>query len=1514
MKKNMFNDNLLLKFQVRNTDFYISFIDELTCRNWGKYWGYVNANFNNEKIMQRIKNIVINFEDCLYADPIALMSILLDLLKVKEEYKITIKIILPRIMSNDIGKKNYKKGAFLKFLAVNGFLEIMSSHFIVKDSKRNISKNIINHYMKYNYSAPFSGDVIVPFKIYECDNETSKKAIIEETINLLLFNFKSRVSTHNYNVIEGYVYNIINELVENSIRHAYKSGEKKRFALYIRNRKGSDAQGINGFLQREISREKDGCPALDSQIYMENSAFLEIFFSDIGMGLTESLKDYYESQGKDYTYPVRELFCKVLKDGIRKNNKSAITPFGGLHFICRIIRETNGYIWCNEGKEWIGASSVRLLSNGVKEPQVALTTNEDNNQNRGLNWCFRIPYNDFSKSAKNTFASVWNGDTQSHPVFTAYKLREKDIELNNLVCIDEINKNTILMNGNCKKWNYLNIDSSVHNNFKIESLIWKPKQGYTKNQISTQLKQHLNNLTVFKFDNLIISDINSTELLSYFYAFNKNTTRALNAENIKTITIITNRWEVICFKNATDTFIREQNLEFKYFTNNKGHGLSENIQNYASFIRKYDSYCFWELVKKYKEEKIYINANVKWGNQDIHGYLDLERTYLYSEFYDIITTSLLRMSGLISDENVEYKNIDQTVERVCQDINNSISLRDGNITYINVCGACATGYTRESYYYENGSALDVILFVHPLFKKSLDNVAILFIWPGTSFFDEFPIENDLYYRLGKTSSITIDPKEKLINIPAVYNNVTRNKYQMYEDFQMKTPKFIKYGHYKTDNHHYLIGFDFISYLKYSYLKKEGVVAYFLWKIIYYLVGEDISTIYNSLKDKQWIKPLMENKYTKDSNHGELVVYHSNTFTEYIMKLIKSILPNELTNRIIPVSILSLQDKGNPLVFSPFVTRKIQSVFEEKNNKGILYIDSSFSTGRRMIEIENVFLSLGCKKVSFLTILDMRRLRNVDFKNNSFWKINLPRLDDNSHCVLCDTLKKVEDYKKKTDSVICERLLLWERNWKCLNINNSIGEHGIESVENLNCTFEDAVIHDSTTLNVYIAERICESYSNDFVYNYVTDQKTDLDKFLRIQLICTQIVLFGNQHSRKLQLSMLSELLGIMAKTTEVNAYTSLAGLVIISQKSEVMYELLNEILYLNQLKKIQQIKISLLSSKNIDLVISIGYFLKNNYLIEQLINGFPDKTTSPFINMINEHILPDKNLKLLFKEFEGLYINEMGRRHNTNCQKLLTEHSTEYNDFEKRCSQVINDVNRLCELIKHFPIALKNSCSVELSSRQQLNDYIAKLILEMKKRQQEYQCKLHENKTIHQFNAGEDIQLAVKDCEKIFNEIINSYYICYDEETCKYFSHMISIYEKKHSKKIELNIESEGIVPGVNKYYYWNSSIEKEFMYMLENLEHCNLPLDPNDPEIMMKVDILFQFNKILIKFFSWSEKMAAQVKDVFLSKNRLSKEQAIAFDVIFDFVDKEKNNEDGYFLLESKISIPACYPQLKGD
>jgi len=384
---------------------------------------------------------------------------------------------------------------------------------------------------------------------------------------------------------------------------------------------------------------------------------------------------------------------------------------------------------------------------------------------------------------------------------------------------------------------------------------------------------------------------------------------------------------------------------------------------------------------------------------------------LYNDLYEIVRNSLIRISGLVENANVEYRNVDQTVERLCQDINADIYLQNNIVTPIDVCGACVTGYTKESYYSDSDFALSVILFLHPMFDKKLEEVAILFIWPQNVFFVDFLGDNDIYYRLGKTSFITSNLEENLIDLSTIYDSVVRNKHDMYEDFQMKVPQFIRYGHYKTDNHHYLIGFDFISYMKYSYMKKEGAFLYFLWKILYYLVGENVESSYSDLQDNEWREVLKKCRYKKDSNHGDIVIYHSNTFTEYVMKLIKTIVPKNITSKIIPVNIVELQDKGGPLAFSPFVMNQVKTEFIERKSRGILYVDSSFSTGRRMLEIENVFLAAGCKKVSFLSIIDMRRLRNRDSKNSSYWKVNLPRLDDDGHCVICDTfiIKKFDHW-------------------------------------------------------------------------------------------------------------------------------------------------------------------------------------------------------------------------------------------------------------------------------------------------------------------------------------------------------------------------------------------------------------------------------------------------------------------------------------------------------------------------
>lgn len=1528
----MITKDRLINFIRNGNTLYIKLQTSLTCVQWGCFWGEVDSIIEADSRKHLYSNIVLVFEKCYYADPMALMSVILDLVRIKNTTNREIIIVLPHLLKNDIANTNFIKGQFLKFLATQGFLNIMCEKFVVRNWKAFVDRNVLNKYANYKYELPYCGEVLFPMHVYECSDESEKEEIVRDVIETILFRFRNTVSVQTYKKMSEQIYNIVNELVENAIKHAYAVGEKKLFSLYIRRRQGissenEDAPGRD-IIEKEMKKERVECPASDTRIYVENTAFLEIYFSDVGMGLKNSLKEYFLSLKKEYNYPVRELFRKVLVDGVRRNSSNSNTPFGGLHFICRIIGENRGYIWCNEGKEWVGASSIELINSAVKNDVGEITDNQYKKYTRGLNWCFRIPYD--SSVRKNGIAHVWKKGYDTHPIYNAYQERVAGRTSTNVICIDERYEKAVFINGDYKDWK----ECCLNEIWKLPivkkgvTCVWIPKGNYTKNGISNKIREYIIQIQKIISNeeveiNLIIGDINSDSLFSYYYALNGVKAESVGIGIINRYILVSRKWETVCFNKKNGILVHNVRDEEKYYLNKDSNAfIYESIVQYALFIRNYDSYLFWSMIKVHYSDKIYISADIEWGNnQRINGYLDLERAYLYEDLYSIVENALMRTVGFVNSAGVEFCSIDQTASRVCQNINANNSIEDENFVLVNVCGACVTGYTYIAYYKDNRPSFNIILFAHPDYQQKMRDAAYLFLWPEKDFFCDLLPEKEIYYRLGKTSLITKRKNESLINTEKIYDGVARNQKEKYTDLQMESPRIIKYGHYKTDNHHYLLGFDFLTYMKYSYLKKQGAFLFFLWKVAYYLYGEDLTTLYDAMTNQDWKNALKNSKFKKDSNHGEIVVYHSNTVTEYIMKMVKELLPDEISDKIIPVYIYEIQAKGSPVTFSPFAMERIESYFVDREKRGVLFVDSTYSTGRKMLEIENVLLSTGCKKVSFLSIVDMRRLRNNDAKNVSYWKLNLPRLGDEGQCIVCDNIKKIEEFRNKINPENGERITEWIRNWNCMNINNSVLNHGIEAVDKLSCSFETSSgkkieIQNSTVLNLYIAETLCESYNNDLVYKYINYEKTDLNLYLRLQLICTQIILFGNQNSRQLQLSLLSEVIGLLAKADRCNSYTSLAGLVIISQEALVVYELLNEILFVNKSTKILKVREDMLQSQNEDLVLAIGYFLCSNYMIEQLLNGFVSRTReeSSFINQLNELLLPSGELKLLFKEFEGLYVNEMGRKHNTNQQKLLSEHVTEFSDLKKRCNQVLNDVERLCELTKYFPVALVNSRGNANKSEYRIDELVMNLHVRLKEEVEEYENRVLKNENIEQFVVGESVRNAIKDCEKMFDEVICNYFISYSDQTELYFQKMVASFEKKYSKRIQLELTYDESVKGMHKYYYWNQSIEKELLYLLDNADHCEYPLDENDKESpVMKVKISFGFNEILITTSSWSEKLAEQVKNHFLQKNRLSKEQSIAFDVVFDF-NNTKKTEDGLFFMESKMRVPACYQRLKGE
>lgn len=147
-----------------------------------------NVLFHSESF----KNVNVNFEHCLYADPIPLMSLLLELVKLTKEYNKVISIVLPSILQNDIDGKNYKKGQFLKYLTTQGFLRIMFNNFCNKNEKMILKEEVIEKYSGYANASNYSGEVIVHIQIYELVDEKQKQVILDSILDTFMFSFKKR--------------------------------------------------------------------------------------------------------------------------------------------------------------------------------------------------------------------------------------------------------------------------------------------------------------------------------------------------------------------------------------------------------------------------------------------------------------------------------------------------------------------------------------------------------------------------------------------------------------------------------------------------------------------------------------------------------------------------------------------------------------------------------------------------------------------------------------------------------------------------------------------------------------------------------------------------------------------------------------------------------------------------------------------------------------------------------------------------------------------------------------------------------------------------------------------------------------------------------------------------------------------------------------------------------------------------------------------------------------------------
>lgn len=1509
-----------IKTELKNNVLCIQINESLSSRVWADKWGKIEQKIKQGRFSGNLFNAIkINFTYCMWADPLPLLSILMLLIRIKHKYKTT--IILPCLVANDEKKENYNKGRFLKFLATQGFLKVMIENFRVFDSKnRHINEKSMDKFAKYNYNMLYKGAEILHAQVFDAANISNVKDFVLKLQEEITVNLNSQVSLAIYYSVATQIYNILTELIENVKIHAYIEREVQLFGVYIRKRCGAihENDQENEIFRRVLKFEQENCPALGTDILVANESILEIFFIDLGMGISGSLNESFKQiVRKGYTYPVRELFFRILRDGERSGKNRELTAYGGLHFITRVLRENKGYIWCKDSNEWVGAFCNDIVNNNQDRVDFALSNTRE--QPQGLGWCIRLPYTDKLNKA-HSVSYLWEEKASSHPVFGEYKKRENDFITDNVVIIDEWEDGNEArkLPGNISECVGVNLKCGKEARGIYKNFVWRPKSGNSKNQIIKFIKKYvdevINNLvSMFDETNIFIVDIDDSEILSYFYAFNKLYIGNLACNNINKIMLITKQWGVTCFKNDSNKLIYDINLSKGYVYSKKENtrDISDGICQISNFLRKYDSWLFWKKLENMQEERVFINAEVEWTSKKrVKGYLDFDRLYLYEDLYDRLKNALVRLSGLEKNSMAEYRSIDITSSRICRELNRSLVYReDGRKFAMNIGGVCASGYTKESFYGEQKVDITFVFFAHPAFKKEFKDTAYLLIWPREDYFACFKEDVHVYKRMGQTNLISVNQQESLINVDNIYSNSIRDKKQSYVDFQQKYPKAVKYGHFQTDRHHYLIGIDINTYMQYSHMKKEGVFLFLVAKVLFYLADseETLNKYIDNLEDSSWKDILKNYNYEKFRDRGELIVYHSNTYTEYSMKFLRKIIPSFLNTKIMPINFLDVQSKGTPIAFSPFMLERIKGHYTA-GQKGILYMDSTLYTGRSLVELENILLSVGCREVSFSSFVDMRRLRNADEKSQSYWKLNIPRLDNKSQCVICNTLKIVKQIDNKLQPEARKRIHEWIRNWQYINISNNIRGHGIESIDDYNEDLEGVKIKSTIGLNMYAAEHMCESFDDDFVYKYI-QRKTDLSSETKLQLISTQLCLFGNQNSRQLQLSLLSELVGNMAKLEKVSPYTSLAGLMLISQNNATMYELLNEILNINKDIKIQSIRRYFLQSANMDLAIVIGYFIKTDNNIEAILSPYSDENKSKIISLADNCYLPDRELKLISKALLGLCVNEQGSSHNVSLEKLKEEHVVQVSDFVDRCNFARNDLQSIKELAKHFPLSMASNYISDRFSYQILVKNIDET-----ERLMDLNIDIYGRSVVregNQINPTRELKESIERCKADLDVLLSNFFISSSGKTESYFRNLCMRYEDMYKKKIVL----EFLPPDFKykKWYYWNNGMEKEFCYFLDNLKHCEKPLNMKiHQEDYIHVKVQFDINSLILTIKSWSSVPALKVEKKFLDDNRLSKEHSEAFDVSFRFENSQSMPIEQEYLLETRMVVPSCYPSLE--
>jgi len=1210
MGKNLKNNGKHWEFEPSLEKLTIIFPKFLRNKQWAEEFGDLYYFIKENHLTQ----IEINCEKTLWIDPVPLISLIILFNQYVSISKKNFFIRLPKVEKKQSFFTEQQSNIFLKFLFNEGFVNKLSD-FATVTSQNEISNieifrkevNKLNVILNYFDCHLLNARIYDACEIHEDEEEEVRfYSEIESIINEIRVNLINKQIPPYY--FESMLYRIrlfFSETINNVFQYAYPGEEKKYFGIYARYRYGLQNDSIDNYnkkkLKKLLNQEQNNSSTLFKEckemVFEMRDGCIEIFIVDAGIGITES-SGYRNPIGKKvYKHPTRKAYIDILNTSQNRmdSDTKSHTQNGGLYVIGKHIEETHDFILFKDFEEWLGGILPDKRHNSFFDPIQSSTKYHTPGCiiQATLSW--------FPLERKiDNWTFLENGNTIDS-IFDVYKTKDADANLlNRFIFIDErINYIPDIIGK--KKY----IKETINNKPTILNVIYLPHRGMTKHLMAFVI---LEEIAKYVIDNttLIICDIPDEERIIYFEALNntvylKETKEII--EKIKKIILISNSLSICALINENGKFKFNNNL-LKEFCSNKLETL--NLSIILKALITHDSFLIWNGVKENTISDTFINNRVLWNNTEyIDEYLDFNQLCSFSTFYKLFLLGIQRVTGLFYPDEPKIIGLDLLVENLIYrvELSSKYLFKDNFKLFIG--SVYVKGVTQNEALINFNPRTVFHCFQHPsLFEESIYK---LFFWPKKQWIDNHFASSAINYkRIGLTHAIAPDgweffpvPRYLPKDDSSFYFISPKESYILWQNPQIG----LRLGHFKYGNHFDLIKINIRAIVEKSFLEKGNLAKFLVGNFFYALGGVNFSQILDP-DYRDFVKKLdLADFYKKNTT----IVFPNHISNNYIIEKISEVLDDDLSNKIVPLNFIRKDNSKTNLLFSPLNFNKIKDHITNEINE-IVFFDDAIVSGRTRKETKHLLFSFkGIKEVKTLSIFDRQRLPFVvpNPKTNKFFcRLDIPRLGVGNNNLLLNAINRALRTTQLIGSAK-ERIFEWEIKW---GVN--------ESFDNINILYPISIpaekkkfstkkigdeyfqiggdknkilLTNSIGLTTYCLELFCVTGKDDLVIKYC---KRAFNERAKIELICCHILLYGQELKESIRYKLFKELLSV-TNYDQLDSYSSLAAITILTQEFDFIERLRKDNLVLNNCNKDIQIAFAVNTINSPSFILSDSY---NNYI------------------------------------------------------------------------------------------------------------------------------------------------------------------------------------------------------------------------------------------------------------------------------------------------------------------------------